>query len=166
MELEPIEKGSWYFRVEDPSAGTSIKIKLHARDGNGQPCPEPPSELIAAAEETERNASRLRDKFSEQLNNTILNDQGDVVDNADVPVTGFTPEELLNPTAHVLDRVRSRTRLLFISVELNPRWTPPIDTCGYLIDAFSRVWQVGDDYIEGSFGAEEFIESAELRNNL
>ncbi len=72
----------------------------------------------------------------------------------DLPVTGFTHEELLNPSDDVIQRLQSRLRLLHISVEQFPHGS--IETCGYVVDAWSRVWQVGDDYVEGWFELDEF----------
>lgn len=146
MKLESIATGSWSFRVDDPATGRSIKVMLHGRDEDGNPC----LELIAAAKATERNATRLRDEFIRQIG---CPEPDDVIANLDLPVTGFTHEELLNPSEEVLQRLQSRLRLLYLSVEQFPN---SIETCGYVVDAWSRVWQVGDDYIEGWFRLDQF----------
>lgn len=151
MKLEPIAAGCWSFQVEGSAAGTSIKIILHARDADGHPCLDPTPELIAAAETTERNAQRLRDGFIRQIE---CPDPDEVVANMDLPVTGFSHEELLNPSDDVVQRLQSRLRLLHISVEQFPNGS--IETCGYVVDAWSRVWEVGDDYVEGWFKLDEF----------
>ncbi len=151
MKLEPIATGCWSFQAEESAAGTSIKIILHARDADGNPCLNPSSELIAAAKATECNAPQLRDGFIRQIE---CPDPDEVLANRHLPVTGFTHEELLNPSDDVIQRLQSRLRLLHISVEQFPHGS--IETCGYVVDAWSRVWQVGDDYVEGCFELDEF----------
>ena len=151
MKLEAIARGTWTFRVEGPTEGASIKIMLHARDGDGNPCFEPGPVLIAAAEATKRNATQLRDAFIQQIGSP---DPDEVLANKDLSVTGFSQEELLSPTEALLQRLQRRLRLLHISVEQFPNGS--IETCGYVVDAWSRVWQVGDDYIEGWFHINEF----------
>jgi len=146
MKLETIAKGCWSFQVVDPVDGTSINFRVHARDADGQPCHEPSPALVAAAEAAERNAPQLRDEFIQQIG---CPDPDDVVACMERPVTGFTRDELLNPSEDVLLRLQKQTRLLHISIEQFPGGL--IDTYGYVVDAWSRVWEVGDDYIEGWF---------------
>lgn len=151
MKLKTIAKGCWSFWVEDSAAATSVKIVLHARDADGNPCLEPGPELIAAAESTERNAVSLRDQFIQQIGRP---DPEEVRTTVGLPITGFTEEELLNPSDDVIERLNSRIRLLHLSVEQFPDGA--IEICGYVVDAWSRVWQVGDDYIEGWFQLDKF----------
>jgi hypothetical protein len=134
MKLESLANGSWCFHTGDPVDGTSVKIVLHARDSDGNPCPEPRPKLIEAAQEAERNATRMRDSFIERL-----------VD---------PDQDLLDPNETAIKRPQSQSRLLHISIEQFP--TGAIETCGYVADACSRVWQVGDDYIEGWYPLDEF----------
>jgi hypothetical protein len=152
MKLEPIKAGSWSFRVDDSTTGTSIEVRLHARNGDGHPCLEPGPALVAAAEATERNAMRLRDEFLQQIG---YPDPAEFLENIDIPHPSFTLEELRNPSEEVLLRIRSQARLLHISVEQLPGGS--IHTCGYVADALSRVWEVGDDYVEGCFRINDFL---------
>lgn len=151
MQLKTIAKGCWSFGLENSSAATSITIVLHARDADGNPCLEPGPELIAAAESTARNAASLRDQFIQRIG---CPDPEEARTNIGLPITGFTEEELLNPSEDVIERLNSRIRLLHISVERFPDGAT--ETCGYVVDAWSRVWQVGDGYIEGWVQLESF----------
>lgn len=134
MNLESLANGSWCFHTGNPVDGTSVKIVLHARDADGNPCPEPCPKLIEAAEATERGATKLRDSFIERL--------------------GDLDQDLLDLGETALKRPQSQSRLLHIAIEQFP--SGGIETCGYVADPWSRVWQVGDDYIEGWYPIDEF----------
>lgn len=154
MKLESIAKGCWSFQVVDPTDGTSINVRVHARDADGQPCHEPNPALIAAAEEVARNATKLRDEFVEALGFPERETVIEMAADRQLHTPGFTREELLHPTDDTLLRLRQSTRLLYLQIaEFSSGF---IETCGWVVDAWSRVWEVGDDYVEGWFQLGEF----------
>lgn len=152
MKLEPSATGIWYIHVKGSESETPIRVKIYARDTNGSPRANPTPELIAAAEITKTNAQRLRDDFIREIE---CPDSDEVFAYAeDLPAPGFTKEELINPNNDVIQRLKSMVQLLHISVEQYPNGL--IETRGYVADAWSRIWEVGNDYIEGPFQIDEF----------
>jgi hypothetical protein len=153
MNLQQIKPGSWGFHVTDPLTGAPLKILLYGRDQNGSSSPEPSKELLAVATNTAENACRIRDGYIDRICDPDFLVGREATE---FRSPGFTDEELMNRDDSVMHRMREQTKLVHIAVEQYPGGS--IDIRGYVTDPWGRVWELGDDYIDGYFSPADFTD--------
>ena len=97
-------------------------------------------------------ASRLRTDYNQHVIDAFVDPTN--LEDAELEEINVSVEAIRNGNQTAVRNLQDRVSLLYIALERFKE--SHIDVYGYVRDPWSRVWQVGNDYIEGWFSPEEF----------